>query len=208
MGRRTHRHRDAHGIGPDGRAGALGDRSLPHRCQVGDHRWSADLRSALLCGCSFLGLLLLVDDAAGTFTAARAALWSGLALLLFLALFPPRVTAGEGWLSVRGLLRTRRVRTDRLVSARTLGSARQRLVFRDTLGGLVELDPQVLVANPPLWHRLDTDIRVAAARGHLPDHPPALRELSERIDRETAWTVFKISGLADEADEPNEPPTH
>jgi len=207
MGSRAHRHGDAHGIGPfDGRTGAIGEHQLLHKCQVGDHRWAADLRSALLCACSFLGLLLLVDEAAGTFTPARATLWNGLALLVFLVLLPPRVTAGEGWLSVRGPLRTRRVRTDRLVSARTLGSARQRLVFRDALGGRVELDPQVLVANPPLWHRLDTDIRVAAARGHLPDHPAALRELSERIDRETAWTVFKVSGLGDEGQESGEPP--
>ncbi|MFF7161214.1 hypothetical protein ACFZBP_07445 [Streptomyces sp. NPDC008086] len=173
---------------------------------LGDHRWFADLRGAVVCAGSFLGLLLLVDEAAETFTAARGALWSCLALLLLLVLFPPRVTAGEGWLTVRGVLRTRRVRTDRLVAAYTPGRTGRRLVFLDAYGSRVELDAQVLVANPPLWHHLDTDIRVAAARGHLSEHPAALRDLSERIDRETAWTVFKISGLTDGVDE--QPSTH
>ncbi|MFG2550079.1 hypothetical protein [Streptomyces sp. NPDC048581] len=167
-----------------------------------DRRWAADLRGTVVCAGSLLGLLLLVDAAAGTFTSARAALWSGLALVLFLVLFPPRVTAGEGWLAVRGVLRARRVRTDRLVAAHIAGTASRRLVLLDACGSRVELDPEVLVANPPLWHRLDTDIRVAATRGHLCEHPAALRDLSERIDRETAWTVFKISGLTDDVDEP------
>ncbi|MFI6808112.1 hypothetical protein ACIBO6_24370 [Streptomyces luteogriseus] len=143
-----------------------------------------------------------MDEAAGTFTAARAALWSGLALLLFLVLFPPRVTAGAGWLAVRGPLRTRRVRTDRLVSVRASGHAGQRLVLRDALGGRVELDSKTLVANPPLWRRLDTDTREAATC-HQFRHPQALREVAQRVDRETAWTVFKVSGLTDDSDEPS-----
>ncbi|XUL85436.1 hypothetical protein ACQ86D_00970 [Streptomyces galilaeus] len=146
-----------------------------------------------------------MDAAAGTFTPARVALWSGLALLLFLALFPQRVTAGQGWLAIRTPLRTHRVRTDRLVSAHTPRGTRERLVLRDALGGRAELDPQTLVANPQLWHRVDTDIRVAAAQGHLCQPSTALSELSERIDRETAWTVFKISGLAEKSDEPSAP---
>ncbi|MEU2864600.1 hypothetical protein ABZ672_40770 [Streptomyces mirabilis] len=198
MGRRIHRP----GIGRlDGGTGAAHERTLPQESQVCDHRWARDLRSAIACTSTFLGLLLLVDAAAGTFTPTRVALWSGLALLLFLVLFPPRVTAGEGWLVVRTPLRTRRVRTDRLVSAHTLGSASRRLVLRDSLGGRAELDPQALVANPQLWHRVGTDIRVAAAQGHLCQPPAALSELSEQIDRETAWAVFEISGLTDGADE-------
>ena len=202
MGRRTHRRRGPRGIvRSEGGIDTTGGRPLPPPRAFCDRRWAADLRSAIGCAASFLALLVLVDEGAGTLTPGRVALWTGLALLLFLALFPPRVTAGEGWLAVRGLLRTRRVRTDRLVSARSVGSVSRRLVFRDAAGGRVELAPQILVANPPLWRRLDTDIRTAAAKGHLPEHPSALRELSERIDRETAWAVFKISGLVDEADE-------
>jgi hypothetical protein len=186
----------------DGAIGAAGRHMPPPGTQIRDRHWAAEMRSAVRCASAFLGLLLLVDAAAGTFTALRAVLWSGLALLLFFVLMPPRVTAGEGWLSVRTLLGTRRVRTDRLISARTTGHAGQRLVLRDALGGRVEFDPQILVANPALWHRLDADARVSATRGHTAQRPAALSTLATRIDRETAWTVFKVSGLAAESDDP------
>ncbi|MEU8644388.1 hypothetical protein ACIRRT_29585 [Streptomyces sp. NPDC102256] len=198
MGRRIHRP----GISRlDGGTGAAHERTFLQESQVCDHRWARDLRSAIACTSTFLGLLLSVDAAAVTFTPARVALWSGLALLLFLVLFPPRVTASEGWLVIRTPLRTRRVRTDRLVSARALGRASRRLVLRDSLGGRAELDPRTLVANPQLWHRVGTDIRVAATQGHLRQSPAALNELAEQIDRETAWAVFEISGLTAESDE-------
>ncbi|MDX2681652.1 hypothetical protein [Streptomyces soliscabiei] len=186
----------------DGVTGEAGHHTpLPGK-QIRDRHWAADMRSAIRCTSAFLGLLLLADAAAGTFTALRAVLWSGLALLLFLVLMPTRVTAGEGWLAVRTLSGTRRVRTDRLVSVRTTGRAGQRLMLRDALGGGVEFDTQALVANPALWHRLDADARVSTARGHTARHLAALSALATRIDRETAWTVFKVSGLAAESPDP------
>ncbi|MFF9114768.1 hypothetical protein ACF09Y_03925 [Streptomyces massasporeus] len=147
-------------------------------------------------------MLVPVDAAAGTFTAARALLWLGLALLLFLVLMPPRVTAGEGWLAVRTLRGSRRVRTDRLVAARVTGHACQRLVLRDALGGQADFDIQVLLANPALWHRLGTDAQASADGDRHGTPLSALHTLSDRIDRETARAVFKVSGMTAEADEP------
>ena len=160
-----------------------------------DHLWAADLRSSIHCSAVLLSLLLVIDWAAGSFTLWRGALWAALAVLFFLVLFPTRVAAGEGWLVSRGPLRERRVRTDHLVSVRCLNGVGQRLVLRDTFGGRLEIDPRVLIANPPLWHRLDEDARVSATRGSLTCGTSALLRLSQRIDRETARTVFKVSGL-------------
>lgn len=160
-----------------------------------DRLWAQDLRSSIRCSAVLLVLLLLIDWGAGTLSPPRAVLWVTLGVLLFLVLHPTRVAAGEGWLSTRGLLGTRRVRTDQLVSVRCLDGVGQRLVLRDTSGARVEIDPRVLVTNPPLWHRLDEDARASALRGSLTCGATALRRVSERIDRETAMTVFKVSGL-------------
>jgi len=160
-----------------------------------DHLWAKDLSSSIRCAAVLLALLLLIDWGAGTLSPPRAALWVTLAALLFLVLHPARVAVGEGWLSSRGLLREHRVRTDHLVSVRCLDGVSQRLVLRDTFGARVEIDPRVLVSNPPLWHRLDEDARISALRGSLTCGATALRRVSERIDRETALTVFKVSGL-------------
>ncbi|MCX4460909.1 hypothetical protein OG585_48955 (plasmid) [Streptomyces sp. NBC_01340] len=160
-----------------------------------DRFWAQDLRSSIRCAGVLLALLLLIDWGAGTFTALRAVLWAGLAALLFVVLFPHRVTVGEGWLASQGLLRRRRVRTDLLVSVRCLDGISQRLVLRDTFGDRVEIDPKVLVNNPDLWRRLDEDAHKAAACGSLTCGQTALRRVSEQVDRETALTVFKVSGL-------------
>ncbi|MGQ4382734.1 hypothetical protein [Streptomyces sp. SAS_270] len=167
----------------------------PAREVAHDCHWAGDLRSSVRCAAVLLCFLLLADRGAGTLTAARAALWVTLAAVLFLVLFPARISAGEGWLVSRGLLGRHRVRTDRLVSVCCLDGVGQRLVLRDTSGARVEIDPRVLVANPPLWHRLDEDARLSAQRGSLTCGASALRRVSERIDRETALTVFKVSGL-------------
>lgn len=132
---------------------------------------------------------------AGSFTALRITLWVALAALLFMILYPARVTAGQGWLASRGLLRERRVRTDMLVSVRCLGGVSQRLRLRDTSGRRLEINPQILVNNPELWHRFSKDAQESAARGHLTCGATALLRISARIDRETALTVFKASGL-------------
>ncbi|MFG3662458.1 hypothetical protein [Streptomyces sp. NPDC047706] len=87
------------------------------------------------------------------------------------------------------------MRTDLLVSVRCPDGVAQRLVLRDAFGERVELDPQVLVNNPELWRRLDEDAHRSRACGSLLCGATALRRLSERIDRETAGIVFKLSGL-------------
>src|SRR6185295_11836952 len=56
-----------------------------------DTTWAGEGCAALL-----LGLLLAIDAAAGTLTDLRAALWLGLAVLLFAVLWPARVSAGRG----------------------------------------------------------------------------------------------------------------
>ncbi|GGT22063.1 hypothetical protein GCM10010254_48320 [Streptomyces chromofuscus] len=160
-----------------------------------DRHWAKDVRSTIQCSTTLWVLLLLIDWGAGSLTPGRCALWVALAALLFVILYPNRVCVGEGWLVSRGLLRTRRVRTDRLVSVRCLDGVSQRLVLRDAFGGRVEIDPKVLVANPPLWYRLDEDARLSTARGSLTCGETALRRVGVRIDRETAQTVFKVSGL-------------
>ncbi|MFI6352247.1 hypothetical protein ACIBJF_06170 [Streptomyces sp. NPDC050743] len=122
-------------------------------------------------------------------------LWLALALLLFLVLFPARVSAHGNWLTSRRLLVERRVRTDQLVSVRCLKGVSQRLLLRDAHGARVEIDPEVLVSNPVLWHRLEEGARKAAAEGLLLCGQTALHRLAARVDRETALAVFKASGL-------------
>jgi hypothetical protein len=142
MERRTERRNDT-------RATVEEPASPPSPEVVHDRLWAQDLRSSIRCSAVLLALLLLIDGGAGTLTPPRAALWMALALLLFLVLHPTRVAAGEGWLTSRGLLRARRVRTDQLVSVRCLDGVAQRLVLRDASGASIEIDPRVLVANPP-----------------------------------------------------------
>ncbi|MFE0105525.1 hypothetical protein [Streptomyces sp. NPDC059009] len=163
--------------------------------EVCDRYWARERRGAFGYAALLFVLLLAIDAAADLMTAARAGLWAGLSVLLLLVLLPARVSAGEGWLASRKLLRERYVRTDELVSVRCLDGVAQRLVLRDTTGGRVELDPQVLVSNPDLWRRLDDDAHTAAERGTLACGATALRQLADRVDRETAMTVFKVSGL-------------
>jgi hypothetical protein len=142
-----------------------------------------------------LVMLLVIDSAAGTASWPRTALWAGLAGVLLVILVPVRVTAGPGWLAAHGILGVRVVRTDRLVSVRWADGVSQRMVLRDADGERVELDPKVLVANPDLWRMLDEDARACVERGTLRCGRTALRGLGERIDRETARTVFRVSGL-------------
>ncbi|MGW2704763.1 hypothetical protein [Streptomyces sp. NPDC001340] len=173
--------------------------AVPHPHGTGavvyDRQWTSDLYSSARCAAVLLGMLLLVDLAAGTLTWWRSALWISLALLLFLVLFPARVSAGEGWLASRRLLRTRRVRTDRLVAVRPLDGVAKRLVLRDTLGARVEIDPAVLLRNPDLWLRLTEAARTSETSGTLRSGTTALHQLAERIDGETALMVFRASGL-------------
>ncbi|WP_329245568.1 hypothetical protein OG223_10295 [Streptomyces sp. NBC_01478] len=167
----------------------------PHDAGAHDRRWARDLRDTFRCAGALLGLLLLVDQFSGRLTLWRAALWFAVALLLFVVLYPARVRAGAGWLSSRGLLRERHVRTDRLVSVRCLDGVSQRLLLRDEFGGRVEIDPDVLVNNPDVWHLLAEGSRRSLDSGTLTCGATALRRIAERVERETAETVFKVSGL-------------
>ncbi|MGW3208747.1 hypothetical protein [Streptomyces sp. NPDC001135] len=162
---------------------------------VADRDWEADTRASVRCAGVLLGLLLFVDWAAGSLTWWRGALWVAVALLLFLVLYPVRVSAGTGWLATRRLLRTRRVRTDLLIAVRPLDGVSQRLVLRDALGNRVEVDPEVLIRNPGLWYLLDEGARVSEAAGTLLCGTTALHRLARRIERETALGVFRASGL-------------
>ncbi|MGR6968082.1 hypothetical protein ACU639_00355 [Streptomyces cynarae] len=140
-----------------------------------DLRWARDVKDSVRCAGALLVLLLLIDWASGRLALWRGVLWLALALLLFLVLYPARVSAGDGWLVSRRLLRERRVRTELLVSVRRLDGVSQRLLLRDALGGRVEIDPEVLVRNPWLWYRLDEGARKSAADGLLLCGETALR---------------------------------
>lgn len=160
-----------------------------------NQQWAGGLRCAGCCATGFLALLLVVDAAYGTLSAVRSCLWAILALSLFLILLPPRVIAGPGWLSTRALFRTRKIRTDRLTSVVWSDRVAQRVVLKDSDGGLVSLDPRVLVDNPRLWLLLDAGARVSQERGTLEYGVVALRRLSSKVDAETAKAVFRASGM-------------
>ncbi|NUQ97248.1 MAG: hypothetical protein HOY79_12055 [Streptomyces sp.] len=160
-----------------------------------DPEWTQELWAAVRCAGVLLALLLRVDCGAGRLVLWRAALWFALAGLLFVVLYPDRVSAGGNWLASRRLMRVQRVRTDLLVSVRCLDGISQRVLLRDAFGGRVEIDPEVLVRNPQLWFRLDEGARKAAADGLLLCGVTVLRHISRRVDRETARAVFKASGL-------------
>ncbi|MFF4805902.1 hypothetical protein ACFY1U_47275 [Streptomyces sp. NPDC001351] len=59
----------------------------------------------------------------------------------------------------------------------------------------VELDLQVLIDNPDLWYRLHEGARKSLALGTLLCAPDVLERISERVGRETAETVFRVSDL-------------
>ncbi|MFJ5214175.1 hypothetical protein ACIP98_05640 [Streptomyces sp. NPDC088354] len=159
-----------------------------------DRRWTAHARSAVGWALGFLTLALALDTAAGTLDAARAGLWAGLAALV-LAVLLPRVTADEGTLSVRGLLRTRTVRTDALVAVgRHQGPGAQLLLY-DAFGRHVEVDPRTLIADPLLWHLLETGAHRSRELGVLRHGCEVLAHLGDRVDGPRARAVFRVSGM-------------
>ncbi|MFF5025424.1 hypothetical protein ACWCPJ_31430 [Streptomyces collinus] len=184
MGRRERARRSPTGARAHSSAGAVYDR-----------RWARNVWDAARYASGLLAVLLLIDWGSGRFTMWRGLLWLTLAGLLFVVLFPARVSAGEDWLAARWMLRERGVRTDVLVSVRVLDGISQRLVLRDAFGARVVIDPCVLMNNPDLWHRFEAGARKAADDGLLLCGQTALRHLSDRMDRETALAVFKASGL-------------
>ncbi|MFJ7587487.1 hypothetical protein ACIQZO_08815 [Streptomyces sp. NPDC097617] len=160
-----------------------------------DTQWAGERRSAIGVAFLLFTALLSMDAGLGELDVTRGVFWTGLAGLLFVILLPPRISVRPGRLSTRGLLVKDTVRTDALVSVRWYDGVAQRMILRDTEGCQVEIDPTVLVRNPLMWHRLDVDARTSIQRGTLLSGTTALRELSERIDRETVHAVFKASGL-------------
>ncbi|MFJ9769100.1 hypothetical protein ACIRUY_35395 [Streptomyces erythrochromogenes] len=185
MGRRDTRYANGARQGRAGSAGPLAQ----------DTHWAGERNAAI--GAAFLLFIALcaLDACAGRLGLTRGALWAGLAVLLFVVLLPPRVSTRPGELSTRGLLVERSVRTDALVSVRWSDGVSERMTLRDTDGNRVEIDPAVLVRNPAMWQRVDTDTRTSIQRGTLRYGATALRRLAARIDRETARTVFKVSGV-------------
>lgn len=162
---------------------------------VADRRWAADLRAAVFCSLALFALIMLVDCAAGTLSAVRTGLWAGLAVLLYVILHPARVTAGPGWLAVRGPLRRRHVCTGLLTSVRISETVAARLVLCDSLGNRVEFDPKILAENPLLLHRLDAGARRSRACGLLRTGAADLGWLLARLDGREAKAVFEASGL-------------
>ncbi|WP_436750897.1 hypothetical protein [Streptomyces sp. URMC 124] len=160
-----------------------------------DRHWRSEARAAWYCGTALAGVLVLADLGRGSLNGPRGACWAGLGALLLAVLMPHRVTAGDGWLAVRGLLGEKRVRTDLLTRVRRADGMTPRLVLRDAGGNRVELDPQVLVANPLLWHRLDAGARRSRESGLLREGGAPLAELAERIDGEGARRLLETCGF-------------
>ncbi|MFF3618437.1 hypothetical protein [Streptomyces sp. NPDC002467] len=175
--------------------GAPGAEAAPPGPCAHDIHWAGETRSALGVAFLLFTALFALDAGFGSLDVARGVLWTGLAGLLFVILLPPRVSVHPGLLSARGLLMTKTVRTDSLVSVRWSDGVAQRMILRDTEGSQVEIDPTVLVRNPAMWHLFDTDSRSSLQHGTLLHGAPSLRQLAQRIDRETAHTVFKVSDL-------------
>ncbi|MEU9126160.1 hypothetical protein AB0C96_41230 [Streptomyces sp. NPDC048506] len=160
-----------------------------------DRHWRAAARRALQYSLAFVGLLMLLDWGTDGLTLRRAGLWVVLGVAVLAVFLPPRVTAGEGWLAVRGLKGERRVRTDALVTMRQYGSIDVRLVLLDAHGQRLELAPRVLVANPLIWHLLDAGAHRSVERGTLRHGADVLEELADQIDGREARAVLTASGL-------------
>lgn len=183
MGRRTTRFATEH----------QGTPARPAGPSAYDADWARGARSAIGFAALLLGLLVTIDAVAGRFSVPRAAMWAALAAVLFVVLWPDRVRVCAGVLVSHGLLRRRVVHTDRLVSVRWSDGIAQRLVLRDAEGGRAEIDPNVLVSHPQLWHILYADARTSIERGMLCCGETALRQLAARVDRRTV-RVVRTSG--------------
>ncbi|MEV1081495.1 hypothetical protein AB0I98_25155 [Streptomyces sp. NPDC050211] len=166
---------------------------------AGDRHWRGSVRFAAACALAFGAMELLVDWDAHTLTPTRTLLWLTLAATVFAVLLPQRITAGPGWLTARGPLTSHTVHTDALVAVRQYGNVASHLILRDAHGHRLELDPRVLIANPLLWHELDTGVRRSLECGTLcrnSKDSDVLRRLRHRIDDETAQAVLRASGIS------------
>lgn len=165
---------------------------------VVDRNWAAERRTALGFGTAFAGLLALLDWASGGLDPLRLGCWSALGAAVVAVLLPDRVTAGATWMATRNGLGERRVCTETLTSVRRSAGRTDTLVLSDALGGRITVDIPVIVANPQLWHRLDTGIRHSERLGTL---VPArtddtlLLTIAEQVDHETVRRIFTASDL-------------
>ncbi|WP_093904137.1 hypothetical protein [Streptomyces sp. cf386] len=169
--------------------------SRPRPAPTGDRHWPGGARFAMGCTLTFFGMALLVDWDGHTLTPARTLLWLAMTAVLFTILLPQRVTAGPGWLAVRGLVRRQQIRTDALVAVHLYGDLSAHLILRDTDGHRLELDPRTLIANPLLWHELDSGVQRSRERGTLQEGTDALERLRHQIDDATARAVLRASGI-------------
>lgn len=168
---------------------------MPAPMLVQDCNWAGNARAAAGVAVLFPALLLGVDAAAGYTDWQRVLLWTALGLALFAVLWPTRVRATPGLLMTRGLIQSRHVHTDRLASIAWYDGVAQRLVLRDVDGNRLEVDPRVFAANPLLWHMFDQDVHVSLSLGTVGEGLAPLQRLTRLINRETAHTIFKVSGM-------------
>ncbi|WP_328907215.1 hypothetical protein OG230_31905 [Streptomyces sp. NBC_00234] len=162
---------------------------------VHDSTWAGEARAAAGCAGLLLALSLTVDAGDAGLTLPSAVMWIVLAVALFVILLPARVVAAPGRVTVHGLWTRQTVRTDRLAAVRWPNGIEQRLVMSDTDGGRAEVDLRVLLANPSLWLLLEVDARLSAENGTLLSGADDLDRLARRVERDTAHSVFTISGL-------------
>ncbi|MEU6852210.1 hypothetical protein ABZ901_20090 [Actinacidiphila alni] len=138
--------------------------------------------------------MVTLDGCAGTLTVVRAGLWTGGAALVLVMLWPPRVTADERWLTVRGPLGARRIRVDALVCVQRYGLVAAVLELRDARGRRLRLPMAVLEADPVLWQAVESGIRRSRERGTLLTGRRAAAAAAARVDARAA-EILHASGL-------------
>lgn len=167
----------------------------PAHRTVPDREWAGDTRAAAGCAGLLLALSLTVDAGYDGLTVAGAVLWIALSVALFVILLPARVVAAPGVVTVQHLWLRSTVRTDRLTSVRWPDGIEQRLVLCDADGCRAGIELRVLLANPAIWLLLESDARASAANGTLRSGAASLDRLARRVERDTAHSVFAVSGL-------------
>ncbi|MGW1927720.1 hypothetical protein [Streptomyces sp. NPDC001919] len=162
---------------------------------VHDSEWAGEARAAAGCAGLLLALSLTVDACDDGLTLSSALMWIALSVALVVILLPARVAAEPGRVTVQSLWSRRSIRTDRLAAVRWPDGIEQRLILTDTDGGRAQIDVRVLLANPALWLLLETDARTCYENGTLREGVRDLDRLIRRVERDTAHSVFTISGL-------------
>ncbi|MFB6839654.1 hypothetical protein [Streptomyces sp. NPDC056361] len=174
-------------------------RFVPHQepCDrtVQDGEWAGEARAAAGCAGLLLAVALTVEACDSGLNLPAVLLWIALAVVLFVVLLPARVVAAPGRLTVRTLWTRTVVRTDRLATLHWSDGIERRLVLTDVDGGRARIELRVVLANPSLWLLLEADARSSLANGTLGDGVRDLDRLARRVERDTARSVFTISGL-------------